>query len=56
LDDVSSELDRERNRRLFEFLGSSGGQVFVTSTHEEHIWSVGQRRDFLVKDGRVTIV
>src|SRR5690606_16019584 len=28
LDDVSSELDRTRNRRFFELLARLGGQVF----------------------------
>jgi DNA replication and repair protein RecF len=56
LDDVSSELDRERNRRLFEFLVAAGGQVFITSTHEDHILAGGQRLDYRVEDGRVTVV
>ncbi len=38
LDDVSSELDRERNRFLFEYLESrEEGQVFITTTHRDHI-------------------
>jgi len=37
LDDVSSELDRDRNRRLFEFLSTIGGQVFITTTHLDHV-------------------
>lgn len=32
LDDVSSELDMERNRRLFDTLKACGCQVFVTTT------------------------
>jgi DNA replication and repair protein RecF len=32
LDDVSSELDRERNAYLMEYLASSGAQVFLTTT------------------------
>lgn len=32
LDDVSSELDPARNARLFEFLSSIDGQVFITTT------------------------
>ncbi|MFA5624284.1 MAG: DNA replication/repair protein RecF [Bradymonadales bacterium] len=32
LDDVSSELDPERNRRLFEFLAEISSQVFLTTT------------------------
>ncbi len=38
LDDVSSELDRERNRYLFDFLRSRmEGQVFITTTHRDYI-------------------
>ena len=32
LDDVSSELDRERTERLFHLVGSLGAQVWVTTT------------------------
>lgn len=32
LDDVSSELDRERTERLFALVGSLGAQVWVTTT------------------------
>ena len=56
LDDVSSELDRERNRRLFEFLVAAGGQVFITSTHEDHILAGRPRADYCVEDGRVSVV
>jgi DNA replication and repair protein RecF len=38
LDDVSSELDRDRNRFLFDFLRSRmEGQVFITTTHRDYI-------------------
>ena len=38
LDDVSSELDRERTAKLFEFLRDRPeGQVFITTTHRDHI-------------------
>lgn len=37
LDDVSSELDRERNAQLFEFLSTFTGQVFITTTSRDHI-------------------
>jgi len=56
LDDVSSELDRARNERLFEFLADTRGQVFVTSTHEDHIVLRMARRDYLVENGRVRSV
>lgn len=51
LDDVSSELDRGRNRRLFELLAGLGGQVFLTTTHPEFILLDSDRKDFAVKDG-----
>jgi len=37
LDDVSSELDRSRNRFLFSFLDEHKGQVFITTTHRDFI-------------------
>ena len=53
LDDVSSELDRVRNRRLFDLLGRLGGQVFLTTTHPEFILIDAQRTDFKVDAGQV---
>ncbi|MCA9611472.1 MAG: DNA replication and repair protein RecF, partial [Myxococcales bacterium] len=53
LDDVSSELDRSRNRRLFELLQRLGGQVFLTTTHAEFILLEEQRVDFRVEAGAV---
>jgi len=38
LDDVSSELDQQRNRYLFDFLRARAeGQVFITTTHRDYI-------------------
>jgi DNA replication and repair protein RecF len=54
LDDVSSELDRSRNRRFFEVLSQVGGQVFLTTTHPEFILLEQGRVDFHVEGGRVT--
>jgi DNA replication and repair protein RecF len=51
LDDVSSELDEQRNARLFDFLDGVGGQVFITTTSFETIRVEEQRRDFEVIDG-----
>lgn len=51
LDDVSSELDRERNKHLFRFLSEVGGQVFITTTHLSHIPLGEKRRDFEVEEG-----
>jgi DNA replication and repair protein RecF len=54
LDDVSSELDRNRNRRFFQMLSHAGGQVFLTTTHPEFILLENDRADFHVEAGRVT--
>ena len=54
LDDVSSELDRSRNRRFFEVLSHAGGQVFLTTTHPEFILLERDRADFEVKAGQLT--
>lgn len=53
LDDVSSELDRTRNRRLFERLSRLGGQVFLTTTHPEFILLEENRREFEIDAGRI---
>ncbi len=53
LDDVSSELDRSRNRRFFQLLGRLGGQVFLTTTHREFILLDHDRVDFQVEQGTV---
>jgi DNA replication and repair protein RecF len=55
LDDVSSELDRTRNRRFFELLARLGGQVFLTTTHPEFILLDRDRVDFEVEDGGVIV-
>ena len=39
LDDVSSELDEERNLRMMEFVRSHGGQVFITTTKGDDAWA-----------------
>lgn len=54
LDDVSSELDRTRNRRFFEVLSHAGGQVLLTTTHPEFILLEDDRIDFHVDAGRVS--
>jgi DNA replication and repair protein RecF len=53
LDDVSSELDKRRNRRLFDLLGALGGQVFLTTTQPELILIDHDRTDFKVEAGVV---
>ncbi|MFU8805351.1 MAG: DNA replication/repair protein RecF, partial [Bradymonadaceae bacterium] len=55
LDDVSSELDRERNRHLFEFLKNRAqGQVFITTTHRDYILLDEDVRVFDVNEGAIT--
>jgi len=55
LDDVSSELDRERTLALFTFLSQRHGQIFLTTTRRELIVTPGlqaaDRRDFHVESG-----
>jgi DNA replication and repair protein RecF len=54
LDDVSSELDRERTAALFAFLRDQRGQVFLTTTRPELIDTGADpsaRRDFVVEGG-----
>jgi DNA replication and repair protein RecF len=55
LDDVSSELDRERTLALFAFLSRRHGQIFLTTTRRELIVTPGlpasERRDFHVEAG-----
>jgi DNA replication and repair protein RecF len=54
LDDVSSELDRERSAALLAFLGKLDGQVFVTTTRPEWIDSPAtERTDFAVRNGEI---
>jgi len=55
LDDVSSELDRERTRALFSFLRAQQGQVLLTTTRPEliDIAQSEERVDYTVCDGVV---
>ncbi|MGH7297268.1 MAG: DNA replication/repair protein RecF, partial [Polyangiaceae bacterium] len=58
LDDVSSELDRERTAALFAALNDTDGQVLLTTTRPELIETplgsrVEGRRDFTVVGGRI---
>jgi DNA replication and repair protein RecF len=58
LDDVSSELDRDRTSALFSYLEAQEGQVFLTTTRPELISISGSsrapRRDFAVRAGQIT--
>ena len=54
LDDVSSELDPQRNEYLFDFLCAKRPQCFVTTTHRRHVLASDERVDFEVRSGLVT--
>jgi DNA replication and repair protein RecF len=56
LDDVSSELDRDRTQALFAFLREQEGQVLLTTTRPELIdtGSSASRLDFSIREGRCT--
>jgi hypothetical protein len=45
LDDVSSELDPQRNEFLFEHLATLAGQCFITTTHPGHVLRRKHRAD-----------
>jgi DNA replication and repair protein RecF len=51
LDDVSSELDAERNARLFEFLNGFAGQVFITTTDPAYLQIKDERQNFVIDKG-----
>lgn len=55
LDDLSSELDRARTRRLVATLGELGAQVFITTTDPGHLDSLPPAETSLVelRDGAV---
>jgi DNA replication and repair protein RecF len=53
LDDVSSELDPQRNQFLFGFLRELACQCFVTTTHPSHVLVSENRLDFQVVEGKV---
>ena len=54
LDDVSSELDKVRNARLFDRIAQVGGQVFLSTTEASLIQLTHDRVDFRVERGLVT--
>jgi DNA replication and repair protein RecF len=56
LDDVSSELDRERTAALFAFLREQDGQVLLTTTRPELIdtGEAAARTDFTIRSGVLT--
>jgi DNA replication and repair protein RecF len=54
LDDVSSELDQNRNQYLFQFLRHRVNQCFITTTHPKHVLLTSDRVDYEVDSGAVT--
>ena len=55
LDDVASELDKERNSFFFNYLSEQRGQVFVTATDADSIGLSGtaNTRVFTIESGRL---
>ena len=53
LDDVSSELDPDRNAFLFEHLANLAGQCFITTTHGGHVLLRRDRADYRIEGGRI---
>jgi DNA replication and repair protein RecF len=53
LDDVSSELDPQRNEFLFDHLASLAGQCFITTTHPGHVLLRQHRADYRIARGEI---
>jgi len=56
LDDVASELDEERRRRLFGTIASMACQTLITVTEREHLPDLEGRIDWQVCAGQVGLV
>ncbi|HEX3651915.1 MAG TPA: DNA replication and repair protein RecF, partial [Rhizomicrobium sp.] len=54
LDDVSSELDPQRNEYLFDHLAGLAGQCFITTTHPGHVLLRQHRADYRIASGEIT--
>jgi DNA replication and repair protein RecF len=54
LDDVSSELDPQRNAYLFDHLAGLAGQCFITTTHPSHVLLHQHRADYCIAGGEIT--
>ena len=54
LDDVSSELDPQRNEYLFDHLAGLAGQCFITTTHPGHVLLRKHRADYRIAGGEIT--
>ncbi len=55
LDDVSSELDKDRNTYLFDFISQISCQCFLTTTRPDLIHLKEDRLDFQVVNGSITV-
>ena len=53
LDDVSSELDAQRNGFLFDFLRAMPCQVFITTTSPAYVQLASDRQDFHIHGGQL---
>lgn len=53
LDDVSSELDPQRNEYLFAHLAALAGQCFITTTHSDHVLLRDHRADYRIQRGQI---
>ena len=53
LDDVSSELDPQRNEYLFAHLATLAGQCFITTTHSDHVLLRKNRADYRISGGQI---
>ena len=53
LDDVSSELDPQRNEYLFQHLATLAGQCFITTTHGDHVLLRQHRADYRISAGQI---
>lgn len=56
LDDITSELDKNRKGFLFDLLKDYAGQVFVTSTAVDEIPYKGDKKVFKVTSGKAELV
>lgn len=54
MDDVSSELDAERNERLFAFIRTLRGQAFITTTQPDTLQLGQQAPTWHVENGKLT--
>jgi DNA replication and repair protein RecF len=54
LDDVSSELDAQRNAQLFQYLADVECQTFITTTHPSHVLISEKRKDYHIIKGAIS--